>query len=107
MTAIAPSGETAHAVDPALHRVLAEELPRLGTLDWKTESNRRGVALVRAFLNLHRREVREGLDDATASFLIITLVEGALNAAYRQGKTAPRGSALLGELTDIIYSYTK
>lgn len=95
----------AHAVDPALNRVLAEELPRLGTLDWKTESTRRGVALVRAFLKMHRGEVREGLDHSTAAFLITALVEGVLNAAYRQGKTAPSGSALLRELTDIIYKY--
>lgn len=96
---------SAHAVDPALNRVLAEELPRLGTLDWKTESGRRGMALVQAFLDLHRDEVREGIDDATASFLITTLVEAALNAACRMGKEAPGSSALLQEMTDMIHRY--
>jgi AcrR family transcriptional regulator len=95
----------AHKVDPALNRVLAEELPRLGTLDWKTESGRRGVAMVQAFLDQHRDEVRPDLDDATASFLITTLVEGALNAAYRHGEAAPSGRALLRELTDLIHRY--
>lgn len=95
----------AHAIDPALNRVLAEELPRLGTLDWKADSHRRGVALVQALLDVHRREVRDGLDEATASFLITTLVEGALNAAYRQGEAAPCGNVLLAQLTDIIYRY--
>lgn len=96
---------TAHSIAPALNRVLAEELPRLGPLDWKAESWRRGIALVQGFLDLHRKEVRVDLDDATACFVVTSLVEGALNASYRQGEGALGRPALLKELTEMIHRY--
>jgi len=99
--------DSAHAVDPDLNRVLADELPRLGKLDWKVESGRRGRAVVRTFLEMHKAEVRKGIDLETASFLITAFVEGSLNYAYRLGKEAPSRDLLIKEINEMILKYIR
>ena len=95
----------AHQVDPELNRVLAEELPRFGSLDWKAEATARGYALVRRLFDSHRNEVREGLDEDAAAFLTATLVEAAMNGAYRKQGRALSPLSLDRELTDMILRY--
>ena len=44
----------AHRVDPKLHRVLAEQIPRTGKLEKVETFNRENYALFRAYLESHR-----------------------------------------------------
>jgi AcrR family transcriptional regulator len=46
----------AHAVDPKLHQVFVEQVPRVGRLDRLHEVERQTMALVRAWLDLHRKK---------------------------------------------------
>ena len=48
----------AHRVDPRLHRVLAEQIPRVGKLEKVETFNRENYALFRAYLESHRDEIR-------------------------------------------------
>src|SRR3954468_2330379 len=48
----------AHAVEPALHKVLAEQVPRTGRLEHMHDVERKMMELVRAYLELHAHELR-------------------------------------------------
>jgi arginyl-tRNA--protein-N-Asp/Glu arginylyltransferase len=48
----------AHRVDPKLHRVLAEQLPRVGKLERLETFNAENYALFRRYLENHREELR-------------------------------------------------
>jgi AcrR family transcriptional regulator len=48
----------AHSIDPRLHRVLAEQIPRVGRLEKVETFNRQNHALFAAYLERHRDEIR-------------------------------------------------
>ena len=48
----------AHRLDPKLHRVLAEQIPRVGRLEKVETFNQENYALFRAYLESHREEIR-------------------------------------------------
>ncbi|WP_245330487.1 hypothetical protein [Bradyrhizobium sp. AS23.2] len=56
----------AHRIDPKLHRVLAEQIPRTGQLADVEAFNREVHVLVRAYLESRRKDMRKiDLDIAT------------------------------------------
>ena len=64
----------AHRVDPALHRVFDEQIPRMGELIEIEAIEREGFLLVRGYLDEHRDEIRvKDLDMATS--ICVTTVE--------------------------------
>ncbi len=64
----------AHRVDPALHRVFDEQIPRMGELFEIEAIEREGFLLVRGYLEEHRDEIRvKDLDMATS--ICVTTVE--------------------------------
>jgi AcrR family transcriptional regulator len=70
----------AHRVDPKLHRVLAEQIPRVGQLEKVETFNRENYTLFRAYLERHRGELRvEDLD--LASFVCVTSIEALTHNA--------------------------
>lgn len=71
---------SAHRVDPALHRVLAEQIPRVGKLENLETFDRGNFALFRAYLEHHRDEVRV-LDLGLASFVCVTSIEALTHNA--------------------------
>ena len=64
----------AHRVDPKLHRVLAEQVPRVGALEDVEAFNREGYGLFRDYLEAHRAEVR-AVDLDLAAFVCVTSIE--------------------------------
>src|SRR5690348_14776242 len=48
----------AHRIDPKLHRVLAEQIPRVGRLAKLETFSRENYAFFRAYLEGHREEIR-------------------------------------------------
>jgi AcrR family transcriptional regulator len=95
----------AHAANPKLHRALAEEVPRLGALDWKTENTDFHAQLIRALLDAHGTQVRQDLDRASASFLIAMLAESAMNAGCRKRGDTPDPGMLGREILSMILRY--
>jgi len=76
----------AHRVDPKLHRVLAEQIPRVGKLEKLEMFNRENYTLFRTYLERHRDEIR--VDDLDlASFVCVTSIEAlAHNAVLHYSK---------------------
>src|SRR5262249_56527603 len=64
----------AHRLDPKLHRVLAEQLPRTGRLKQIEAFDREYYVLVRAYLEAHRDELRT-VDLGLAAFVCVTAIE--------------------------------
>lgn len=77
----------AHRVDPRLHNVLAEQIPRVGKLENLATFNRENFALFKTYLEGHTDELR--VDDLElASFICVTTIEALThNAVLHHSKT--------------------
>src|SRR5699024_10199974 len=64
----------AHRIDPKLHRVLAEQLPRSGQLENVEIFNRTLYDLFRAYLAAHSDEIRP-VDPELAAYVCVTSIE--------------------------------
>ncbi len=70
----------AHRIDPKLHRVLAEQIPRTGRLERVETFNRETHGLFRAWLESHRDEFRR-VDLDLAAFVCVTSIEALTHTA--------------------------
>jgi AcrR family transcriptional regulator len=73
----------AHRIDPKLHRVLAEQVPRVGRLENIASFEREGRALLVAYLAAHRSELAPAVaaDLDLAASVCATAVEALTHAA--------------------------
>ncbi len=93
-----------HLIDPELHRVLSEEVPRLGALDWKVAFIARMETRVRSILEARRNEIVVG-DIDLAVYIVTRTVEAVVhNAVTRQPKAIASG-ALAEELTRMLVGF--
>jgi AcrR family transcriptional regulator len=94
----------AHSIDPALHRVLIEQVPRVGRLSRIHEVESRAEEMVRAYLTLHREELRVS-DLESAAFLMVSTVEALTHAAVIYYPERLKSGALAGEITEMVVRY--
>jgi AcrR family transcriptional regulator len=99
----------AHRVDPKLHGVLAEQIPRVGRLD-NTEANvREGYALMRSYLEAHRDEI-DVADLDLAAFVLVTIVEALTHTAVlRRPDILADGKAqhFVDDVTRLVVRYLR
>lgn len=70
----------AHRIEPKLHRVLVEQIPRVGNLEDIERMDEEAMTLVRAYLEGHTDEIV--IDDLEiAAFICVTSVEAMTHAA--------------------------
>lgn len=93
-----------HLVDPALHRVLSEEVPRLGQLDWKTAFTARMEGRLRDMLEARRAEIVVG-DIGLAVYIITRTVEAVVHNAVCEQPKALTSGTLAEELTRLLVGY--
>jgi len=94
----------AHAVDPALHRVLMEQVPRTGRLGKLAEFEDDLHRLIVAWLEAHRGELRvRDLD--LAAFLAAATVEAITHYTVLYQPERLRDPAFLDEATDLVVRY--
>jgi AcrR family transcriptional regulator len=99
----------AHRVNPKLHRVLVEQVPRVGRLENIQAIDREAYALVRAYLEAHRNELNIR-DPDVAAFVCVTTVEALTHAAVVQRHEVlsdDRANAYVEEVTALILRYLK
>ena len=97
----------AHRVNPKLHRVLAEQIPRTGRLKNVEAFNRETYALFRSYLESHRVEVRAA-DLDLAAFVCVTSVEALThNAVLHRPEVLSdkEAGALVEEATRLVLRY--
>lgn len=70
----------AHRVDPALHRVLVEEIPRTGRFAGVDGFDREAYTLIRSYLETRRGVLRQ-VDVELATFICVTSAEALTHGA--------------------------
>lgn len=97
----------AHRIDPRLHRVLAEQIPRVGKLRDVETFSRENYTLFRTYLESHRDEIR--VDDLElASFICVTSIEALThNAVIHHSSMLSDGmmEALIDEGARLVTGY--
>jgi AcrR family transcriptional regulator len=99
----------AHSVDPNLHRVLSEQIPRVGKLEKLDSFNRENYTLFKTYLERHRHELRVA-DLELASFVCVTSIEALThNAVLHYSKTLSGEmlQALIDESARLVTGYLK
>jgi len=96
----------AHRVDPKLHRVLAEQIPRVGKLEKVETFNRENHALFKTYLESHRREIRAA-DLGLAAFVCVTSIEALTHTAvlHHDIVSDEATEALVDEATRLVVGY--
>ncbi len=99
----------AHRVNPKLHGVLAEQIPRVGRLENIEANVREGYALVRGYLEAHRDEI-DVADLDLAAFVLVTAVEALTHAAVlRRPDILADGKArhFVDDVTRLVVGYLR
>jgi AcrR family transcriptional regulator len=99
----------AHRVDPRLHRVLAEQIPRTGRLDNVQALNREAYAMFKTYLERHRDEIRT-VNAGLAAFVCVTSIEALThNAVLHQAEmlSGQAMEALVDEATRLVVGYLR
>jgi len=95
----------AHSVDPKLHKVLVEQVPRVGRLERVESVEREMTSLVRAYLEAKRDEIAvRDLD--LGAFIVVGIVEALTHAAVL---TRPDllGEPFVREVSAAVIRYLK
>ena len=95
------AGINAHSVDPKLHRVLDEEVPRTGRFENVDPLLRNASALLRGYLEAHRSEI-DPADLDLAAFILVTTVEALTHAAVLHRPDVLADERKAGEFVDEV-----
>ena len=98
-----------HRVNPKLHRVLAEQIPRIGRLENVEAINRDVYALIRGYLDAHREEI-DVADLDIAAFICVTAVEALTHTAVLHRPdmlTDEKAERFVDEVTDLVVRYLR
>lgn len=96
----------AHLIDPALHRIFAEQVPRMGQLAEIGALQQETFQLVRAYLETRRAELSvRDLDSATG--ILVTTVEALTHELVIQRPRALRDDRdrFVDEVTRLVLAY--
>jgi len=99
----------AHRIDPKLHRILAEQIPRTGRLEKIATFNREYYALFRDYLEGHRAKLRP-VDLGLAAFVCVTSIEALAHTAvlHRPGILSDDAAGrLVDEATRLVMRYLR
>lgn len=96
----------AHRIDPKLHRVLTEQIPRTGQLENVEAFNREYFSLFRNYIDGCRETLRP-IDPGLAAYVCVTSMEAlAHNAVLRNERlTDEEAEALIDEVSRMIVGY--
>lgn len=97
----------AHRVDPKLHYVLAEQVPRIGRLESIDAVEKEARLLLRNYLEAHRDEI--GISDLDlAAFILVTTVEALTHSAVLHRPdvlTGEKADEFVAEVTQLVLGY--
>jgi AcrR family transcriptional regulator len=94
----------AYAVEPRLHKVLIEQVPRTGELNRICEFDAQIAALIRSYLEAHRDKLLPR-DLDLAVFVVISAVQAVTQRAVLERPEALSGEALVEEIALLTLRY--
>lgn len=104
MRALVEASIAAHAVEPELHKVLVEQVPRVGDLERIGGIEERIARLLRGYLERHAEEVRPG-DLSLAAFVVARAVESLGHEAVLGRPESLKDGRLAEEITALVLGY--
>jgi AcrR family transcriptional regulator len=99
----------AHRIDPKLHRILAEQIPRTGRLKHVEAFDREYYVLIRTYLEAHSDELRT-VDPGLAAFVCVTAIEALAHTAvlHRSDMLSDEAiGTLVDEITRLVVRYLR
>ena len=99
------AGVAAHRLDPRLHKILNEQVPRVGRLGKAMDTSRRLTDLLASFFRRHRSALRPRCDPARAALVVETAVEALAHKAVIARSDLLRGGALEREALKLALNY--
>lgn len=96
-----------HAVDPKLHRVLQDQVPRLqGGFEVVRRVSTQSAALVRGWLESQRAQLRH-VDLDVAAYILVTAVESVAHLDVLERPAQLDTDVLVDELTALVLGYLR
>jgi AcrR family transcriptional regulator len=98
-----------HRVDPKLHRILDEQVPRTGQLENVDAVVQNAYVLFRTYLEAHRDEI-DVADLDLAAFILVTTVEALTHSAVLHRPDIlvdEKADAFVEEVTGLVLRYLK
>lgn len=105
LRAIIRAGTSAHHLDPTLHKILNEQIPRVGRLAKAMDTISRITRAIELFLRAHASEMRPGLDPAVAAVVIETTLEALSHRAVIERRDLLVGGLIEREIFSLIGGY--
>ena len=96
----------AHRIEPKLHRVLVEQIPRVGNLEKLESMDDQAIALVRAYLEAHQEEI-DVVDLDLAAFVAVTSVEALTHAAVLRRPALLDDARFRDEVANLVVRYLR
>jgi len=96
----------AHRLEPKLHRVLVEQIPRVGALETIETMDEEATALVRAYLEAHADEI-DVRDLDMAAFVAVTSVEALTHVAVLRRPALLEDERFGDEVAALVVRYLK
>ena len=93
-----------HRIDPELHRVFVEQLPRVGSFANVETSLNEGLVLAEAYLRAHAAEVRPQ-NHALSAFMFVYTVEALTHAAVLSRPNWLATPEFVSEISALILGY--
>ncbi len=93
----------AHSIDPKLHQVLSEQIPRIDRLDRMRDLERAVMTMTRSYLQAHRHEIKVR-DLELAAFVVVQAVEGVTHAALLH-ESKLDDDRLVDEISGLVIRY--
>jgi AcrR family transcriptional regulator len=96
----------AHRIEPKLHRVLVEQIPRVGNMEQIERVDEEAMQLVKIYLEAHRDEI--GVDDLDmAAFLAVSSVEAMTHVAVLRRPELLSDPKFVDEVAALVVRYLR
>ena len=105
LRAMIEAGAAAHRLDPALHKILHEQVPRVGRFAKAMDTSRQIAGTLERFLRAHADELHPERDPATAAIVIETAIEALAHKAVVERQDLLTGGLLESEAFSLAASY--
>jgi AcrR family transcriptional regulator len=96
----------AHRIEPKLHRVIVEQIPRVGDLEHIEKVDDEAIALVRAYLESRKAEIAVA-DLDLAAFVAVTSVMALTHAAVLRRPSLLEDGRFVDEVASLVVRYLR
>ncbi|WP_255468619.1 TetR/AcrR family transcriptional regulator [Reyranella sp. CPCC 100927] len=99
------AGVDSHRIDPVLHKILVEQVPRIGRMAKAMDTSRQITQALEGHLRRHARMLRRGLDPAVAAVVVETALEALTHKAVTERRDLLAGGIVEREAYALIANY--